>query len=148
MHLFQALAFSDLTTLSLSNAKITLKGFSWTEDGEEAARKAGQAWIHGAPTVDDTKKQLGNIYKVVAMEVSPFVSMPQQVLTHHTGGSRVSDGHRLPAFAHEFEPRVPGGWSCHCTRISYRPNAHGIEWYSIQRSCRLLVGICSNFVSK
>ena len=68
---YQALASSDPTTLSLKNlnAKIALKGFGWTADGEEAARNAGQASIPGAPTVDDTKKQLGNIFKVVAMEV-------------------------------------------------------------------------------
>ena len=49
---------------------MTLRPLKWKATGQEGARKLGNNSVDGAVTIEETKKSLSNIRKIVSMEVS------------------------------------------------------------------------------
>ncbi|KAJ6632179.1 hypothetical protein B0H10DRAFT_2206580 [Mycena sp. CBHHK59/15] len=77
------LSFSDLTLNSLVNTQITLRPLKWKTTGQDEATELRNNLIDGAVTVEETKKNLCNIHKIVSMETEAGCRMVINVMLLH-----------------------------------------------------------------
>lgn len=64
------ISFSDLTINSLVNARMKLRLLKCKTMGEKSATELVNNSVSGAVTMEETKKSLRNIHKIVSMDVS------------------------------------------------------------------------------
>jgi hypothetical protein len=81
---------------SLVNAQMKIRLLKWKTMGKEGATELGNNSVSGAVTMEETKKSLRNIHKIVSMEVS-YADTLTLVGPHAepADGSRLSDGDLL-----------------------------------------------------
>jgi hypothetical protein len=105
MTLPKHLSFSDLTMNSLVNAQMKPRPLKWKTMGQEGARELGNSSVSGAVTMEETKKSLRNIHKIVSMEVS-YADTLTLVGPHAepVDRTRLSDGDQCIATSYCFKP--------------------------------------------
>lgn len=69
MTALQHTPFSDVSLVTLAKMGVKIQPMEWRANGETEAKAYGRTTLSGAISVEETKKKISDVFKLVSLEV-------------------------------------------------------------------------------